>query len=172
MATELATAYVSLVPSLQGAQGTIAQELGGAGTVGGKLLSSNLLGIVGKVAAPLGAALGGIGKIISTGFQEAKDAAAGTAQLAAGIASTGNAANVSVGSLNNLASSIQSYSGQTDDSIVGAEKLLLTFTNIKNVGPDKIFDQATKAPQPTWLPAWAATRRATRSSSARPSTTR
>jgi phage-related protein len=144
MATELATAYVSLVPSLQGAQGTIAQELGGAGTVGGKLLSSNLLGIVGKVAAPLGAALG-IGKIISTGFQEAKDAAAGTAQLAAGIASTGNAANVSVGSLNNLASSIQSYSGQTDDSIVGAEKLLLTFTNIKNVGPDKIFDQATKA---------------------------
>jgi phage-related protein len=73
------------------------------------------------------------------------DASAGTAQLAAGIKSTGNAANVSVDGLNALASTIQGYSGQTDDSIVKSEQLLLTFDKIRNNGPDKIFDLATVA---------------------------
>lgn len=141
---KLATAYYELIPSMQGSEQTISAELGNAGTAGGKSFNSRLLGIVGGLAAPLAAAAG-IRKIISTGFDEAKDAAAGTAQLAAGIKSTGNAAGVSVGQLNALAGSIQGYSGQTDDSIVSAEQLLLTFTNIKNVGPDKIFDQATTA---------------------------
>ena len=114
-------------------------ESGGFGGIGGK--------IAGLIAGGIAAV--GIGesikKVFETGFDEAKDAAAGTAQLTAGIASTGNAANVSVEGLNNLASSIQGYSGQTDDSIVKSEQLLLTFTNIKNNGPDKIFDLATAA---------------------------
>lgn len=144
MATELATAYISLVPSLQGVQGNIAKELGGAGAAGASSLGGALVGGLAKFAAPLAAALG-VGKAIATGFQEVKDAAAGTAQLAAGIKSTGGAAGVTVGELNDLASSIQAMSGQTDDSIVKAQGLLLTFTNIRNVGPDKIFDQATLA---------------------------
>jgi hypothetical protein len=111
---------------------------------------SGAIGKVGKVVglgllAGAGIALGGIAAIIKTGIGEAKDASAGTAQLAAGIKSTGNAAHVSVDGLNALASSIQGYSGQTDDSIVKSEQLLLTFTGIKNNGPDKIFDLATKA---------------------------
>jgi len=98
-----------------------------------------------------GLALVGIGtsiaEVFKTGFEEMKDASAGTAQLAAGIKSTGNAANVSVDSLNALASSIQGYSGQTDDSIVKSEQLLLTFTNIKNAAGagNDIFNQATAA---------------------------
>jgi hypothetical protein len=111
--------------------------------------SSGLSGIGkaigGTLVAGIGAALVGVGAIIKTGIGETMDAAAGTAQLAAGIKSTGNAANLSVKGLNDLASSIQDYSGQTDDSIVKSEQLLLTFTNIKNSGPDKIFDLATKA---------------------------
>jgi hypothetical protein len=99
----------------------------------------------GVAAVGIGAALAGIAAIVHTGIGESLDAAAGTAQLEAGIKSTGNAANVSVDGLNALASSIQGYSGQTDDSIVKSEQLLLTFTNIKNDSPDKIFDQATKA---------------------------
>lgn len=114
-------------------------EAGGFGGIGGKIAGL----IAGGIAA---VGIGeGLKKVFETGFDEAKDAAAGTAQLTAGIQSTGNAANVSVEGLNNLASSIQGYSGQTDDSIVKSEQLLLTFTNIKNNGPDKIFDQATKA---------------------------
>jgi len=91
------------------------------------------------------AALAGLGKIMQTGIQESMDASAAQAQLAAGIKSTGGAAGVTVGHLNKLASEIQNYSGQTDDSIAQTEALLLTFTKIRNAGPDKIFDQATKA---------------------------
>lgn len=102
--------------------------------------------IGGLITAGLGVAgIAGIGAVFKVGFDEAKDASAGIAQLTAGIKSTGNAAGVSVKGLTDLASSIQGMSGQTDDSIVAAEQLLLTFTNIKNVGPDKIFDQATQA---------------------------
>lgn len=147
-AVELATAYIALVPSLKGASQKISEELNPAaatsGAAAGDGLGRSIVGTAAKWAAPLAAAVG-FGAILKTGFDEAKDAAEGTAQLAAGIASTGNAASVSVDGLNSLASSIQDYSGQTDDSIVKSEQLLLTFTNIKNNGPDKIFDQATKA---------------------------
>jgi len=147
-AVELATAYISLVPSLKGAAGKISDELNPAaassGAAAGQHLGTSIIGAAAKWAAPLAAAVG-FGAVIKSGFDEAKDAAAGTAQLAAGIASTGNAAHLSVDGLNSLASEIQNYSGQTDDSIVKSEQLLQTFTNIKNTGPDKIFDMATKA---------------------------
>jgi len=147
-AVELATAYISLVPSLKGASQKISDELNPAakssGAQAGSHLGTSIIGAAAKWAAPLAAAVG-FGAVIKSGFDEAKDAAAGTAQLAAGIASTGNAAHLSVDGLNSLASEIQNYSGQTDDSIVKSEQLLQTFTNIKNNGPDKIFDMATKA---------------------------
>jgi len=147
-AVELATAYISLVPSLKGASQKISDELNPAaassGAKAGDRMGSSIIGAAAKWAAPIAAAVG-FGAVLKSGFDEAKDAAAGTAQLAAGIASTGNAASLSVDGLNSLASEIQNYSGQTDDSIVKSEQLLQTFTNIKNTGPDKIFDQATKA---------------------------
>lgn len=145
---KLATGWLELVVSTSGAQKQITDEVAPAaaraGDAGGKTLGRSMVGAAAAFAGPLAAAAG-IGAIIKTGFDEVKDAAAGTAQLAAGIASTGNAANVSVQGLNDLASSIQRTTGQTDDSIVAAQSLLLTFTNIKNQGPDKIFDQATQA---------------------------
>lgn len=99
--------------------------------------------IVGGIAAVgIGAAVVGF---VKSGMGEMMDASAGNAQLAAGIKSTGNAAGVTVDSMNKMASSIQNMSGQTDDSITKSQQLLLTFTNIKNNGPDKIFDQATLA---------------------------
>jgi hypothetical protein len=93
-----------------------------------------------------GAALGGVIKMFKTGVDEQKDFLSGQAQLANGIKSTGNAAHVSVGGLEDLASSIQNYSGQTDDSIVASEKLLLTFTGVRNAAGknNDIFNQATK----------------------------
>jgi phage-related protein len=146
--TRLATGWLELLVSTAGAQKSITDEIvptaDRAGAEGGRRMGAGLVAGLAAVAVA-GAAAAGIGKIFSVGFDEVKDAAAGTAQLAAGIASTGNAANVSVGDLNSLAASIQGYSGQTDDSITAAQGLLLTFTNIKNVGPDKIFDDATRA---------------------------
>lgn len=136
---ELASAYISLIPSLKGANDAIRRELNPA-TVNpvGRAIG---LGLV----AGIGAAVIGLGAVIKTGLGEVMDAEAGQAQLAAGIKSTGNAAGVTLTGMNDLASSIQSYSGQTDDSITKTQGLLLTFTNIKNSGPDKIFDQATVA---------------------------
>lgn len=99
----------------------------------------------GAATAAAGLAIAGIGAVLKTGIQEALDASGGIAQLEAGIKSTGNVANVSVDGMTNLAGSIQLMSGQTDDSIVAAEQLLLTFTNIRNTDTAKIFDDATLA---------------------------
>jgi len=158
---EVGSAYLTIIPTSKGFAGALQKEIGGgldsAGNVGGKAYSKGLMGgaksglsgagkvLGGVLLGGIGATMAGIGAIIHTGFGETMDASKGTAQLAAGIKSTGGAAGVSVKGLNDLASSIQSYSGQTDDSIVASEQLLLTFTNIKNKGPNKIFDQATVA---------------------------
>lgn len=152
---------LAILPGLKGfgskLSSGIAPEMNRAGKDGGRHFGAGLastakgigahagLLLGGAVAAGFGVAVAGIGAIIKTGFGEAMDASKGTAQLAAGIKSTGNAAHVSVKGMNALAGSIQSMSGQTDDSIVASENLLLTFTNIKNVGANKIFDQATLA---------------------------
>jgi len=137
-------ATLSVIPSAKGFHSALSRDIDpGMDSLGrnsGRLLGLGLLAGAAVVVA-------GIGAIIKTGVGEAMDASAGTAQLAAGIKSTGNAANVSVKGLNALASSIQGYSGQTDDSIVQSEALLLTFTNIRNgvgKGAD-IFDRATAA---------------------------
>jgi len=141
-------ATLSIIPSTKGFGSALGKDvngpMAGIGDSGGKLLGGGLVAAAAKFAAPLAAAFG-IGKIFRTGFEEAADAAKLNAQLAAGIASTGNAANVTVDGLNKYAGALQLATGQTDDSIAGAQSLLLTFTNIKNVGPDKIFDQATLA---------------------------
>ncbi len=94
-----------------------------------------------------GAALGGLVAVFKTGVDEQRDFLAGQAQLANGIKTTGGAAHVTVAGLEGLASSIQNMSGQTDDSIVASEKLLLTFTGVRNeVGKgNDVFNQATQA---------------------------
>lgn len=94
-----------------------------------------------------GAAVGaGVLKFFKTGLSEVKDYQAGLAQAQQVILSTGGAAGVSAGHVETLASAIEKYSGQTDDSIVKSENLLLTFTNIRNSAGknNDIFDQATK----------------------------
>lgn len=99
------------------------------------------VGIGASVA--IGAALVGVFK---TGLGELQDYEAGRAQLEAGLKSTGNTAGITVNQMESLASSIQNYSGQTDDSIVKTESLLLTFKNIKNQAGQNndIFTQTTK----------------------------
>jgi len=101
--------------------------------------------IGGTIMAGIGAAVAGISAVAGVGIKETLDASKGVAQLNAGIKSTGNVANLSIKGMTDLASTIQNYSGQTDDSIVASEQLLQTFTNIRNNGPDKIFDLATVA---------------------------
>ena len=109
-------------------------EMGGIG----RLLGGGLM-------AGIGVAISAVSAVVGVGMKEAMGAEKINAQFAAGIKSTGNAANLSVRSMDDLASSISGYSGQSWESIGNTEKLLQTFVNIKNVGPNKIFDQATGA---------------------------
>ena len=94
-----------------------------------------------------GAALTGLTVTLKTGFRELQDYQGGLSQLRAGLKSTKGAANVSAKGMEALAKHIQDYSGQTDDSIVKTESLLLTFPKIRNEAgkTNDIFDQTTKA---------------------------
>jgi hypothetical protein len=115
---------------------------------GGAKKMQRSFGSVAKSAAKVAgmAALGGLAVVLKTGAGEQKDFLAGQAQLANGLKTTGNAANTSVKDMEGLASSIQNYSGQTDDSIVASEKLMLTFTGVRNAAGknNDIFDQSIK----------------------------
>lgn len=149
--SEVGIAWVTLAASARGLVADIQKQVtdpavasaaGQAGEKAGRSFGASL-----KTGLKMGAAglAVGIAGMLRSGFDEVREGSAGIAQLEAGIKSTGGVAGVTVDEMEDLASSIQDMSGQTDDSIVAAESLLLTFTNIRNTETDKIFDQATLA---------------------------
>ena len=72
MATQIASAYVQIIPSAKGISGALGKELGGeaasAGSSAGNLLGSNLVGTIGKVVAAAG-----IGKLIADSISAGAD---------------------------------------------------------------------------------------------------
>lgn len=115
-----------------------------ADKLGGKL------GGVGTAAkgALGGAAVAGVGLLGAAFVQGVKDATSFQTLMRkteAVIASTGNAAGISVEGVQDLAGSLESISGVDEEQIINAQNVLATFTKIKNAGPDKVFDDAAKA---------------------------
>lgn len=106
-------------------------------------IGSALGTVMGNVA---GAGFRALGSAARVGIGEVSDAAKGAAQTASVLKSMGAGAGVTAKGVSDLAGQIQGYSGQTDDSIVASENLLLTFGNLKNgVGEgNDLFNQATK----------------------------
>lgn len=97
----------------------------------------------GALTVGLGAAVAGVAALgagLAASVQAAMEAEEGQAALAAVLASTGGKAGVTADMANDLASSLQNMTRFEDDAILGAENLLLTFTNI---GKD-VFPQATE----------------------------
>ena len=142
-AIPLAAAFVRIRPDGKTFKGEAEKIIAGvdgksAGGKLGRVLGAGIIGGLGLVVA-------GIGAVIGVGVKEAMDAQKLNAQFAAGIKSTGNAAHLNIGTMNELAASVAGYSGQSFESIGMTEQLLQTFTNIRNTGPNKIFDQATVA---------------------------
>ncbi len=109
--------------------GRVKKSLGGILTTAGGFLSARLFEKLGRSALEFGTSF-------VTEAMEAEDI---TAQLNAVIASTGGVAGMTADEVNALAESLSTTTRFEDDAIVGAESLLLTFTNI---GED-IFPQAT-----------------------------
>lgn len=93
--------------------------------------------------------LGGFGlaAAVRAAFEEMSNAQKVSAQTAAVLKSTGSVAGVTAGHVEDLAQSLLNLSGVDDEVIKGAENLLLTFTNVRNVAGknNDIFDQATRA---------------------------
>lgn len=99
------------------------------------------------VASGIRRALSAATSTLRIGLDEVKDYQAGLAQLEAGIKSTGGTAGLTAPEMEKLASAVQKYSGQTDDSIVRAEGFLLTFDKVRDrVGQgNDVFTRATRA---------------------------
>src|SRR4051794_40818427 len=112
--------------------------------------SSTSIGASFKKLASVGAGLvgaAGLASFFKSAMAEAEEGQKVSGQTAAVIESTGAAANVTAGHVDDLANSISKYAGIDDEAIASGENMLLTFTNIRNeVGKgNDIFDQATKA---------------------------
>jgi hypothetical protein len=86
-----------------------------------------------------------IGLFAKGSFDEIQEAEKSAKQLEQTIRSTGSAAHVTAGHATELADAISKASAVDDELVANAERMLLTFTNIKNSGADKVFDRATQA---------------------------
>jgi hypothetical protein len=84
--------------------------------------------------------------VLKRGFQELADAQQKSAQTAAVLKSTGNAAHTSAKQVESMATSLSNLSGADDQTVQAGENMLLTFTNIRNqTGKNNdVFNQATK----------------------------
>jgi len=114
----------------------------------GKL--GSIAGSVGKTVALGigGAAVGGVAALGAAMVQGVKDAAAyqDLANRTANVLkTTGNVAGTSVKQVQALAGELESLSGVDEELIVNSQNVLATFTNIRNVGKNRIFDDATKS---------------------------
>lgn len=118
-----------------------------ASSVGGTLKTAigTGLGFIG--AQVVGAGLGFVKDQIGSFIEAAQDAQRVEAQLDAVLASTGGVAGVTKEQITGLANELSKVTPIEDDTIVGAQSMLLTFTNIgKDVFPattEAVLDMAT-----------------------------
>ncbi len=107
-----------------------------AGLAGGAMAAGAAVGIGGLVA---------LGGFLVQGVKDAQSYQVLQAKTAQVIKSTGNAAHISVKGIQALAGELEGLSGVDEELIIHSQNVLATFTNIKNVGKDRIFDEATKS---------------------------
>lgn len=144
----------ALLASFQSAASVPIQKVVNMNTTGAQKSLRQLGNVGSKAMATLGTAAkgAGIGALLAVGSaalagkDELIEMERVSAQTAATLASTGNAAGASQKQIEALAGSIAKKSGLDDQAIQSGQNLLLTFTGIKNeigAGND-IFNQATQ----------------------------
>jgi phage-related protein len=142
---EIASAWVSILPSAKGFDSKLTSEVGGGVKSAGKSLGASF----GKLFAAA-AALGIGAKVVSffgDSIAEAREAQKVGAQTEAVIKSTGAAAGLTAEQFEEMAGRLSAISGIDDEVIQGGENILATFTNIKDfVGGQFVgtFDAATQ----------------------------
>lgn len=156
MATELATAYLSLVPSMKGVQGSIAKEFAPSAAIAqrsgadaGKKFGGGISAGVKGIAATLGAVFVAdkVVGFFKDSIAEAREAQKVGALTESIIKATGGAAQITADQVGALAGSISKKAGIDDEAIQSGANLLLTFKNVKNEVGDgaNVFDRATAA---------------------------
>lgn len=155
-AVELATAYISLVPSMKGVQGEVSRQFAPVskqteqeGKKAGSRFSRGVKSGTAKMAAGLAGAFAAAKIVDFAGdalaeARESQKVGAVTAQV---IKSTGGAAKITAGQVGDLASSISRKAGMDDEAIQTGANLLLTFKKVRNEtgkGND-VFNRATQA---------------------------
>jgi len=140
----ITTVFVGKDQSLSSTTDKVSKSASKMGAVMGKVGGVMKMGLAGGAVAA-GVGLAAVGGWLVQGVKDAASYQRRLAQTAQVIKSTGNAANVSVEGIKNMAAELESMSGVDEELIINSQNVLLTFTNIRNVGKEKIFDQATKS---------------------------
>jgi phage-related protein len=127
------TQFASGLKTASGEADTFKSKLGGVAKAAGAM------------ALATGAAVGAA--FLKGSIDEAREAQKVMAQTEAGIKSTGGAANVTAGHVENLAGKLSKMAGVDDEVIQTGANMLLTFTNVKNAAGagNNVFDKATEA---------------------------
>lgn len=143
---EVASAYVSLIPSARGFGSKLNGEIGGDIDSAGKTMGSRF-GNLFKVGAMAVLGAGVLaGKFLSSALDEAREAQVVTARTENVIKKMGNAAGISAKQVADLAGQISAKTGIDDEAIQSGQNLLLTFGNIRDEAGkgNDIFSQTTQ----------------------------
>lgn len=148
---ELATAWIRLVPSVDGIQSAVTQEiaganLDGAGNDAGTKFTGGVKGGMKGLAAVIGGAfvVSAVTGFFADSMGAVREWETLNAQTGAVVKSTGGAANVTAQQVNELANSIEGTTAVQAESIQAGANMLLTFTNLKNEAGEgnDIFNQS------------------------------
>lgn len=150
---EIASAYVSLLPSARGFGSSAERQIGPQMSGVAKTTGSRFGRVFGTSAiSPMKGLLLGLGGLfaiskvkgfLESSIGEAREAQKVSALTAQVIKSTGGAAGISAAQVDRLSSSISRKTGIDDEQISSAQNLLLTFKNIKSEGG--IYEGATSS---------------------------
>lgn len=86
-----------------------------------------------------------LGKVFKDGVAAADEYQKVSLKTAAVIKSTGNQAHISVGGVQALAAELEGLGTTDEELIINAQNVIATFTSIRNIGKNRIFDEATKS---------------------------
>ncbi len=159
--SEIASAYVSILPSFKGGEASITKQLDGpiskasqtvgktSGAAYGNSFSTSAGGVMKAAlgAAVIAGAANAAKDFIGSSIDEAREAQKVGATTEQIIKTTGGAAKITAAQVGDLATAISLKTGMDDEAIQSGANLLLTFKNVKNeVGEGaNIFDRATAA---------------------------
>ena len=155
-AVELATAYISIVPSMKGVQGEVARQFGpvakqseAEGKKAGGRFSRGVKSGTAKLAAGLAGAFAAakVADFAGDALAEARESQKVGKVTEQIIKSTGGAAKISASQMGDLAGSISAKVGMDDEAIQSGANLLLTFKKVRNEAGkgNDVFNRATKA---------------------------